>query len=83
MPKEKCYRYGNWTRNTQLRITDEPHDTPGPWYLPWQRTREEIVSGPANWGAGAAHFLVAPPEIEYATDEEVARDKLRERFGPK
>jgi len=78
MTNKKRYRYGKWTRNTRLRITDEPHDTPGPWFRPWQRTRWQVVTNDTGWPFGEG---VGPAEIEYGTDEEVAHTTLRERFG--
>jgi hypothetical protein len=83
MPEEKYYRCGNWTRNTKIRFTDVPVDNVGmgPWWKPWQRLKTEVVM--VNFCTINIGVFGGIPEVEYGTDEEVARDRLRERFGPK
>jgi len=64
----KRYRYGNWHRS---------NNSPGP--LPWQRIATPVCTHD-TWPF--PDVPVGPPELQYATDEEVARDRLRERFAP-
>jgi|GEM_PF-5879586 len=66
MTIEKRYRYGKWERNTTR-------------WKPWQRTKRQLAYND-RWPY--LDIPVGPEETEYGTDEDVARDALRERFEP-
>lgn len=79
---KRYYRYGKWERNKQMRITDELCADMGSGWKPWQRTVTEVRMND-TWPYNMVHYAVGGVmDIEYATDEEVARDRLRAAFGP-
>lgn len=79
---EKRYRYGNWERNKMVFFTDDPDVLFPVGWKPWQRTRRELVEhGPNDTWPFDTVTIAGFVEIEYGTDEEVARDMLHQRFG--